>query len=153
MSGDGDTDRSRRVPPMVDPAVDNSGRGEPGPEPPIPPVPPLNPVYDAELTQEEIVLLASLGVRNPGTGEIVSIKAIAGVFARLIQKIREQAVEATHESRDSIELSRNAKGDYAHKIKVYMDAWKNPGAGIELVANINKEMVARYAQTPRVIEK
>lgn len=113
----------------------------------------LNPVYDAELTKEEIVLLATLGIRNPTTGEIVSIKMVAGILGRLLQKIREQAIEATTENKDSIELSRNAKEEYAWKIKVYMDAWKNPVAGMAIVENVNKELLSRYARAPRVIEK
>lgn len=113
----------------------------------------LNPVYGAELTKEEIMLLATLGIRNPTTGEIVSIKIVAGILGRLLQKIREQAIEATSENKDSIELSLNAKKEYAYKIKIYMDAWKNPAAGIQLVGNINKEMQDRYIRPPEVRKK
>jgi hypothetical protein len=134
----------------------HSGRGPPGHEPQIPSISPEtvgNPVYDADLTKEEIVLLASLGIRNPTTGAIVPIKVVAGVLGRLLQKIREQAIEASHENKDSIELSRNAKEEYAYKIKVYLDAWKAPVAGIALIESMNKEMLTRYARAPRVIEK
>jgi hypothetical protein len=132
----------------------HSGHGAPGPEPPIPPIPPeANPIYNAELTKEEIVLLALLDIRHPITGKIASIKQVAGALTKLLQKIREQAIEASHENKDSIELSRNAQGKYAYKIKVYMDAWKKPDAGITLVDNINKAMLIRYVQKPEVREE
>jgi hypothetical protein len=110
-------------------------------------------VYNAGLTKEEIVLLATLGIRNPTTGAIVPIKAVAGVCGRLLQKIREQTIEAAHENKDSIELSLNAKKEYAYKIKVCMDAWKAPVAGIALIESMNNEMLTRYARASRGIEK
>jgi ribosome-associated translation inhibitor RaiA len=96
-------------------------------------------VYNAGLTKEEIVLLATLGIRNPTTGAIVPIKAVAGVCGRLLQKIREQTIEAAHENKDSIELSLNAKKEYAYKIKVCMDAWTEArGQGkMKITATIN----------------
>lgn len=129
-------------------------RTDPGPEPPMTNgTISLNPVYNAELTKEEIVLLATLGIRDPATGEIVPIKVVAGVLARMMQKIRAQAIEATSENKDSIELSRNAKEEYAWKIKVYMDAWRNPVAGMAIVENVNKELLTRYSRAPMVIGK
>lgn len=112
-----------------------------------------NPVYNADLTKEEEVLLATLGIRNPTTGAIVPIKAVAGVLARMLQKMREQAIEATHENKDSLELSRNAKGEYAYKIKVYFDAWGKIMTGVAVLDALNEQMLARYIQKPEVKEK
>jgi hypothetical protein len=50
-----------------------------------------------------------------------------------------------HEKRDSIELSRNAKGEYAYKAKLYYDNIEEPSKNIiEELASIDEMMQEKF---------
>ena len=119
-----------------------TGRGPPGPEPAIPAGTPAE-----NLTTEETTMLATLNLLNPATGQLASPKAFAKTIAVLAQKIRLQTVEMSHEKNDSIEVSRNAKGEHAWKIKVYLAADRGYAPSLQLIEQINDSLVLRYIPT------
>ena len=63
------------------------------------------------------------------------------------KKERENKVEYIH-SPDSVEVARNAKGEYAFKIKVYFDseqgANKAHDKAVKKIAEIDKQLVKTF---------
>ena len=57
---------------------------------------------------------------------------------------KDAAVMMAVEKQDSVELTRNAKGEYSWKVKLYFDSAGGYKPTLKLVDAINKDLTKRY---------
>ena len=107
-----------------------------------------------KLTAHHIDILNAVGLYDHEHNKIVSdLAEIAEAFEALLQRSSDEAHTCNHESRDSIEVSRNAKDDYAWKIKAYGDLAVETIAMLDLVDEIDEDMRARYLKREEYLER